>query len=65
MRIAAYLNTTKEEVIGKRFNIVLGLSLGNRYFTTEHIRSYLLWAIEKTKNKVAIIIPDKIQAINY
>jgi tRNA-dependent cyclodipeptide synthase len=65
MRIAAYLNTTEKDVSEKQFNIVLGLSLGNKYFTPEHIRSYLVWAIENTKDKVAVIIPDKIQAVNY
>jgi tRNA-dependent cyclodipeptide synthase len=65
MRITNYLNTTEEAVRNKEFNICLGLSLGNRYFTPERIRSYLLWSVENTKDKVVVIIPDKIQAINY
>ncbi|MDD3531335.1 MAG: tRNA-dependent cyclodipeptide synthase [Candidatus Pacebacteria bacterium] len=65
MRVTNYLNTTKEEVAAKHFNICFGFSLGNKYFTREHIRSYILWALENTKDKVAVLIPDKIQAINY
>jgi tRNA-dependent cyclodipeptide synthase len=65
MRIAKYLNVTKEEMERKEFNIFFGLSLGNKYFTREHIRAYLLWATENTKEKIAVLIPDKIQAVNY
>ena len=65
MRIDAYLNTTKEDIDAKAFNIYFGFSLGNKYFTPEHIRSYIAWALENTKEKVAVLIQDKIQAINY
>jgi cyclo(L-tyrosyl-L-tyrosyl) synthase len=65
MRIGEYINTTEEEVQAKIFNVCFGFSLGNKYFTPDHIRSYLAWAVENTKDKIAVIIPDKIQAINY
>lgn len=65
MKIGQYLNTTEKEVQSKAFNIFFGFSLGNKYFTPEHIRSYIIWALENTKDKVVILIPDKIQAINY
>lgn len=65
MRIGKYLNTTKEAVEGKEFNIFYGLSLGNKYFTSDHVREYIRWAMENTKDKVLILIPDKIQAVNY
>lgn len=65
MRIGKYLNTTKEAVDGKEFNIFYGLSLGNKYFIPDHVREYIRWALENTKDKVLILIPDKIQAINY
>lgn len=65
MRIGKFLNVTKEDLDSKVFNIFYGFSLGNKYFTPEHIRSYLVWAVENTKDKVAVLIPDKIQAVNY
>lgn len=65
MRIGHYLNTTKEDIEAKKYNICFGFSLGNKYFTPDNIRSYIIWGLENTKNRVAIIIPDKIQAINY
>ncbi|MBI2624332.1 tRNA-dependent cyclodipeptide synthase [Candidatus Parcubacteria bacterium] len=64
MRIAKYLNTTKEEVESKKFNIWIGVSLGNRYFTKENIEKYIRWALEHTKEDVAVVIPDRLHAIN-
>ncbi|HUC02063.1 MAG TPA: tRNA-dependent cyclodipeptide synthase [Candidatus Paceibacterota bacterium] len=65
MRITRYLNTTQAELQAKKFNILIGISLGNKYFTDSHIKDYVLWAIENTKEKTAVLIPDKIHAINY
>jgi len=65
MRIATYLNTNEADLQSKKFNIFIGISLGNKYFSEENIKDYLLWALENTKEKVAILIPDKIHSINY
>lgn len=65
MEITTYLNTTERDVSDKKFNIIIGVSLGNKAFTRESIRDYLFWATENTKEKVVILIPDKIHAVNY
>ncbi len=65
MRIASLLNISESELSVKKFNIFIGISLGNKYFSREHIRAYITWAIENTKDKVIVLIPDKIHAINY
>ena len=65
MKITSCLNTTKQEITAKKFNIFIGISLGNKYFTQKNIKDYILWALENTKEKVAILIPDKIHSINY
>jgi tRNA-dependent cyclodipeptide synthase len=65
MKLGKCLNTTPEEVEKGLFNIFYGFSLGNRYFTQERIQAYLLWGLEHTKNKLAVLIPDKIHAVNY
>ena len=44
---------------------MIGISLGNKYFTNENIREYILWALENTKEKVLVFIADKIHAVNY
>lgn len=65
MKIKTYLNTNEKEVKSKKFNIFIGISLGNRYFSKENIKKYILWAIENTKNDVLVLIADQNHAINY
>jgi len=64
MIIEKYLNTSKEEVESKKYNIWIGISLGNKYFTKENIKQYILWALENTKEDVLIVIGDGLHAIN-
>ena len=65
MEIKKYLNTTKKEVESRKFNIFIGISLGNKYFSKRSIKKYILWALKNTKNDVLVLIADKIHAINY
>ena len=41
MEIKKTYNTTKEEVKVRRFNIFIGVSLGNKWFSKENLRKYL------------------------
>ena len=65
MKIENYFNASKDEIVDKKLNILLGVSLGNKYFTKENLKDYILWSVENTKEKIAILIPDKIHSINY
>ncbi len=65
IRAKQYLNTSEEEVESKKFNIFVGISLGNKYFTKDHIRRYILWALKNTRKNVLVLIADKNHAINY
>ena len=65
MIIKTYLNCTEQEIKSKKFNIFVGISLGNKYFTKENIKKYIIWALENTKNDVLVLIADKNHAINY
>jgi tRNA-dependent cyclodipeptide synthase len=64
MRITTYINTTEQEVNSKNFNIIIGISLGNKYFSKENIEKYVSWALEKTNRKVLILIGDELHKIN-
>jgi len=64
MRIARYVNCAKEEVEARKFNIWIGCSLGNSYFTKEHLKAFILWALDHTKEDILVAIPDRIQATN-
>jgi len=65
MKILTYLNTNKDEVESKKYNIWIGISLGNRFFTKENIKKYIEWALEHTKDDVLVVIGDSLQAINF
>jgi len=64
MKIKTYLNTTKEEVESKKYNIWVGISLGNKYFTQENIEEFIKWALVYTKDDVLVVVADDIHAIN-
>lgn len=64
MRIASWINTTREEVEARRHHVWLGISLGNRYFTAAHVGDYVGWALAHTKERVLVVIGDALQAIN-
>lgn len=65
MQLGKCLNTTREQIEARSFNIFYGFSLGNRYFTQERIQAYLIWGLQHTNSKIAVLIPDKIHAVNY
>ena len=63
MRIEKYLGSSKQEVEAKKFDIWFGVSLGNKYFTKENIKKYLVWCLENTKSELLCIISDRLYAI--
>jgi len=65
MIINSFLNCTERDIQSKKFNIFVGISLGNKYFSKENIKKYILWALENTKETVLFLIADQNHAINY
>lgn len=56
---------TPAEVGEKKHNIWVGISISNKKFTPENIRALIFFALEKTKEKVLVLIPGRMQATNY
>lgn len=71
MEVREYVGTTSEEVESKKHNIFIAICLGNKFFLNgnlineENITKYLSWALKNTKDKVLILVADKVQATNY
>ena len=63
--IRSVLNGTLADIENRRYNIFVPISLGNPFFTRRTVREFTLWALERTKDKVAILVADKLAAINY
>jgi len=58
------IGTTEQEIKEKEFNIFIPISLGNKWFTKENIRDYIVWALENTKDDVLVLVADGLHAIN-
>ncbi len=54
-----------KEVQDKKFNIYVGISLGNKWFTKSHLKENLLWCLQYTKNRAGLLIGDTLHSINY
>jgi tRNA-dependent cyclodipeptide synthase len=55
---------TEEDLYAKKYNIGVGISLGNRWFSAENIVLLTEWALEHTKDFVVVYVADSIHAIN-
>ena len=65
MKIRKILKTSHHVPALQRCNIFLGISLKNKYFTTERIENYLEWSLQQTKLNILILVPDSLHAYNY
>lgn len=63
--IGVVRGATEKEVKSGKFNIYVGISLGNKWFTKENIKQHVLWALKYTKEKVGLLVADTLHAINY
>lgn len=55
---------SKEALEAKEYNLCIGISLGNKWFTPENILGHIEWALKYTKDYVVICPADDIHAIN-
>jgi len=69
MRIEKTSNV-KEGAKAKKYNIFVPICVGNKFFLndatpTETISNYINWALKHTKEKIIVLIVDKIQITNW
>lgn len=60
-----FFGTTREEVELRKFNIFVGISLGNKLLTKELAKAYVDWALKRTKENIVVLIADEIDAVNW
>ena len=70
MLIKKIFNTSLKDIEEKRFNILIPICVGNKFFLngvdpTENVLKYINWALNNTKDRVLILIADKIQISNW
>lgn len=64
LRIQGTLGITRFDIEERRKSIVVGVSLGNRFFSEVNLNAYLRWAVSHTRDRVIVVIPDRLYAIN-
>ncbi len=60
-----FFGADAEDIYKKKYNIFIGISISNKKLTKEMAFNYLKWAVRNTKEKVAVIIADKLNIVNY
>ena len=68
MEIKRLFNISEEDI--SKNNIMVPICVGNKFFLndtrpTQNIVNYIQWALEKTKEKVIVIVVDEIQISNW
>ncbi len=53
-----------EDLENKKYNIGVGISLGNKWFTPENILGLVEWSLEYTRENVIVYVADSIHALN-
>jgi len=70
MKIEKIFAATEEDIEAKKFNILVPICIGNRFFLegvtpTDNIKEYINWSLNHTKEKIIILVVDKIQISNW
>ncbi len=69
MKIESLFGISEKGIFEKKHNIIIPICLGNKFFSenfipTNNLKEYIKFALENTKDKVLILIVDKIQDTN-
>ena len=65
VKVGVIRGASEKEVKSKKFNLYVGVSIGNKWFTDENIKNQIIWCLKYSKNKIAILLGDSLHAINY
>ena len=64
IQIKETLLIPKEDIFNKRYNLWMGLSLGNKWFTKNNLEKLIDFGLKHTKKSLLILIPGRLQASN-
>jgi len=56
---------TSQQISKKKYNIFIGVSISNKKLDEKMAYDYLKWSVKNTKEKVAVIIADELDIVNY
>lgn len=55
---------SKRDLEDKKYNIGVGVSIGNKWFTPKNVLGLVQWSLKFTKERVVVYVADTIHAIN-
>jgi tRNA-dependent cyclodipeptide synthase len=64
MKLHLIRGGSREDLENRKYNIGVGISLGNKWFTPENILGLIKWSSRYTKENVVVYVADTIHAIN-
>ena len=64
MKLYKIRGGSEESLFKKEYNIGVGISLGNKWFSAENIMGLVEWSLEYTKEFVVVYVADSIHAVN-
>ncbi len=64
MELKSIRGGTIQNLQDKQYNLGVGISLGNRWFTVENIIGLIKWCLPRTREYVVVYVADSIHAIN-
>lgn len=64
MTIEETLGVSKESILAKEHNLWIGLSFGNKWFTSENLKELIKLGLEYTKDSLLILVPGRMHATN-
>src|SRR3989344_1488427 len=64
MKLIKIRGGSQEDLDNKGYNINIGISLGNKWFTAESIVELIEWTLPRTREFVGVCPADEIHAIN-
>ncbi len=64
MKLYSIRGGNESDLKTKKYNIGVGISLGNKWFTPENITEAVKWSLQYTRETVIIYVADSTHAIN-
>ena len=64
MRLHKIISGELRKLENKEYQIGIGISLGNKWFTVDNIVELTRWCLDYSKDKVIVYVADSIHAIN-
>ena len=60
-----FFGSDSKNIYERNYNIFIGISISNKKLTPDMALNYLKWAVRNANEKVAVIIADKLNIVNY